>query len=165
MILFNTKLAFRNLTKNKAYSFLIIGGFAIGFSACMLIGLFYHNETSVNNDFANHERIYRLYDVTKNRCNINWDLYPVLINDLADVDDACPIDYETGSTLTVKNNLTHANTGISHLLTTTNNFFSIFSVDIEESLAGSPFADKESIAISKDVAKNLFGAQNPLENR
>ncbi|MDD4192668.1 MAG: hypothetical protein PHI28_15140, partial [Mangrovibacterium sp.] len=61
----NLKLAFRNLTKNKAYSFLIIGGFAIGFAACLLIGLFYNSEHIVNNGFAQYKQIYRLYDKSK----------------------------------------------------------------------------------------------------
>jgi putative ABC transport system permease protein len=162
MFFFNTRLAFRSLTKNKVYSFLIIGGFAIGFSVCILIGLFYQNEISVNKDFANHARIYRLIDVTKNRCNINWDLFPILVSDYAEVEDACPLDYETGTTFTIKNELTHNNAGFSHLLTTTNGFFSIFSVDMEESLSDKPFDGNESIVISKEVAQNLFGSQNPL---
>ena len=162
MIRLNLKLAFRNLTKNKVYSLLIIGGFAIGFAAFILIGLFYHNETSVNKDFANHKLIYRIYDVKMNRCNLNWDLFPVLANDYAEVENACPLDYSSGMSFTVKNEQTHANTEIEYLLTTTNNFFSIFSVEIEESLTGIPFSDKESVVISKTVAQKLFGTQNPL---
>jgi putative ABC transport system permease protein len=162
MIRFNLKLAIRNLAKNKVYSFLIIGGFAIGFAACTLIGLFYHTETSVNKNFANHEQIYRLYDVKMNRCNLNWDLFPVLKNDYAEVEDVCPLDYQTGMFLTVKNERTHTNVEIQHLLTTTNNFFSIFSVDMVESLSGKPFDGKESIVISKEIAKKLFGKQSPL---
>lgn len=162
MILFNLKLAIRNLAKNKIYSILIIGGFAIGFAAFTLIGLFYHTETSVNKNFTNHNKIYRIYDVKMNRCNLNWDLFPVLENDYAGVEDACPLDYATGMLFTVKNDHAHTNTEIQHLLTTTNNFFSIFSVNIEESMAGKPFADKESVVISRSVAQKLFGEQNPL---
>jgi len=162
MTRFNLKLAIRNLAKNKVYSFLIIGGFAIGFAACILIGLFYQTETSVNKNFENHGQIYRLYDVKMNRCNLNWDLFPVLKNDYADIEDACPLDYQTGMLLTVKNDQAHTNAEIQHLLTTTNNFFSIFSVDMVESLSGKPFDGKESIVISKSIAKKLFGSQNPL---
>lgn len=162
MIRFNLKLAIRNLAKNKVYSFLIIGGFAIGFAACILIGLFYHTETSVNKNFANHEQIYRIYDVKMNRCNLNWDIYPVLSQDYAEVEDACPLEYSTGIKLTVKNEVAHTDTEIRHLLSTTNNFFSIFSVDIIESLSAKPFDGKESIVISESVAKKLFGTQNPL---
>ncbi len=162
MVLFNVKLALRNLLKNKVYSFLIIGGFAIGFAVVVLIGLFYRCETTVNSDFANHKRIYRLYDVKKNLCNLNWDLNPVIRSEYAEVENACPVDYATGTTFIAKNDLTHANTEIQHLLTTTNSFFSIFSVEMEESLTGSPFRDKESVVISRSVANRLFGTQNPL---
>ena len=163
MIRFNLKLAIRNLAKNKVYSFLIIGGFAIGFAACILIGLFYHTETSVNKNFANHEQIYRIYDVKMNRCNLNWDLYPVLSQDYAEVEDACPLEYSTGIKLTVKNEVAHTDTEIRHLLSTTNNFFSIFSVDMIESLSANPFDGKESIVISESVAKKLFGTQNDAQ--
>ena len=126
MILFNLKLAIRNLVKNRIYSLLIIGGFAIGFAAFILIGLFYRTETSVNNNFPNHKQIYRIYDVKMNRCNLNWDLFPVLRNDYAGVEDACPVDYATGLLFTVKNDQAHTHTEIGHLVCTTNSFFTIF---------------------------------------
>jgi putative ABC transport system permease protein len=162
MIYHNLILAFRNLIKNKIYSLLIIAGFAIGFAACILIGLFYHTETTVNKDFANHKQIYRIYDVKKNRCNMNWDLFPLLSSSYAAVEDACPLDYQDREHLTIKNELTHSNAEFSHLLSTTNNFFSIFSVEIVESLSGKPFDGKESVSISSPLAKLLFGAQNPI---
>jgi putative ABC transport system permease protein len=162
MIRYNLKLATRNLLKNKLYSALILGGFSIGFAACILIGLYYHTETTVNNDFANHKQIFRIYDVKKNRCNLNWDIYPILSQNYAEVEDACPLEYESGMKLTVKNEQTHTYTEIQHLLATTNNFFSIFSLEMLESLTNQPFEGKESIVISKSVAKKLFGTQNPL---
>ncbi|MEL7588518.1 MAG: ABC transporter permease [Prolixibacteraceae bacterium] len=162
MILFNLKLAIRNLIKNRIYSLLIIGGFAIGFAAFILIGLFYHTETSVNKNFTNHNRIYRIYDAKVNRCNLNWDLFPVLKNDYAEVENACPLDYATELLFTVKNDQAHTHTEIRHLVSTTNSFFSIFSVNMIESLAEKPFADKESVVISRPVAQRLFGKQNPI---
>ena len=159
---FNLKLAIRNLAKNKVYSFLIIGGFAIGFAACILIGLYYQTETSVNKNFANHRQIYRLYDVKMNRCNLNWDLYPVLTSDYSAVENACPLDYSSGIPFTVKNEQAHTYTEIEYLLATTNNFFPIFSVEMTESMGVKPFEGKESVVISKQVAQKLFGSQNPL---
>ena len=158
----NIKLAIRNLLRNKVYSFLIIGGFAIGFAACILIGLFYHTETTVNKDFVNHKQIFRLYDVKKNRCNINWDLHPILVTDYAAVENACPLDYNISDELTIKDEQTNVTAGFTHLLTTTEPFFSIFSVDLTESLSGKPFAGRESVAVSTRLAKSLFGTQNPL---
>jgi putative ABC transport system permease protein len=162
MLFLNLKLAFRNLLKNKVYSFLIIGGFAIGLAACILIGLFYHAETTVNKGFANHQRIYRVYDVKKNRCNLNWDLFPVLITDYGSVENACPLDFENREQLTVKNEETRESIEIKYILGTTNNFFQIFSVKIVESLSRNPLEGLESISISDKVAKALFGDESPL---
>ncbi|HEY4787898.1 MAG TPA: ABC transporter permease, partial [Bacteroidales bacterium] len=162
MIQFNLKLAIRNLAKNKIYSFLIIGSFAIGFAACILIGLFYYTETTVNKDFVNHKQIYRLYDVKKNMCNLNWDMFPILKQDYAVVKDACPLDYATGKKFIIKNEADHTYAEIKHLLTTTNNFFSMFSVDLAETSGSKPFEGKESMLLSKAVARKLFGSQNPL---
>ncbi|MCY1719266.1 ABC transporter permease [Prolixibacteraceae bacterium Z1-6] len=162
MILFNLKLAIRNLLKNRIYSVLIVGGFAIGFATVILIGLYYHNETTVNNDFPNHKNIYRIYDVKMNRCNLNWDLFPVLTNDYASVENACPLDYSCGMKFPVKNDLAQTSTEVEYLLSTTNNFFSLFSVEMEESVSSEPFKDKESVVISREVAQALFGKENPL---
>jgi len=162
MFYLNLAIAFRSLIKNKVYSFIIIGGFAIGFASCILIGLFYHAETTVNNDFANHKQIYRIYDVNKNRCNINWDLHPILVTDYAAIENACPLDYNISTDLTIRDEQTNTIAGFTYLLTTTENFFSIFSVDLAESLSGKAFAGRESIAVSCTLARSLFGTENPL---
>lgn len=162
MIYLSIKLAFRNLVRNKVYSFLIIGGFAIGFAACILIGLFYHTETTVNKGFSNYEQIYRLYDVKVNRSNMNWDLYPVLTGEYAAVEDACPLDYEDREQLPLKDEQTQKAVFVRYLVGSTNNFFSVFSVDLAESVSGKAFEGKESISISVEAAKSLFGDRNPL---
>jgi putative ABC transport system permease protein len=164
MLFLNLKLAFRNLVKNKVYSFLIIGGFAIGFAACILIALFYHRETTVNHEFANHQRIYRIYDVKKNRCNLNWDLFTRLVSDYAAVESACPLDYQDSERehLTIKDENTNKSAEFKYMVATTSDFFSLFSVKILQSLSGSPFDGKESIAVSSQMARSLFGEENPL---
>ena len=51
------KIAFRNLTKNKAYSLINIGGLAIGMAVAMLIGLWIWDELSYNQSFQHYDRI------------------------------------------------------------------------------------------------------------
>ena len=51
------KIAFRNLSKNKIYSIINIGGLAVGMSVAMLIGLWMYDELSFDKNFENHERI------------------------------------------------------------------------------------------------------------
>ena len=54
------KVAWRQLTKNKAYSSLNIGGLAIGMMVAMLIGLWVWDEVTFNRYHKNYERIARV---------------------------------------------------------------------------------------------------------
>ncbi|MDB5241033.1 MAG: FtsX-like permease family protein [Spirosoma sp.] len=51
------KIAWRNLIKNKVYSFINIGGLAIGMAVAMLIGLWIYDELSFNKYHQNYSRI------------------------------------------------------------------------------------------------------------
>ncbi|MEZ0610915.1 ABC transporter permease [Fibrella sp. WM1] len=54
------KIAWRNLTRNKGYSAINIGGLAVGMAVAMLIGLWVWDELSFNQSFANYDRIARV---------------------------------------------------------------------------------------------------------
>jgi putative ABC transport system permease protein len=51
------KIAFRNLVKNKVYSFINIGGLAVGMAIAMLIGLWVYDELSFNKYHKNYDRV------------------------------------------------------------------------------------------------------------
>ena len=51
------KIAFRNLVRNKVYSFINIGGLAVGMAVAMLIGLWIYDETSFDKYNTNYEQI------------------------------------------------------------------------------------------------------------
>jgi ABC-type antimicrobial peptide transport system permease subunit len=51
------KIAFRNLVRNKVYSFINIGGLAVGMAVAMLIGLWIWDELSFNKYHKNYDRI------------------------------------------------------------------------------------------------------------
>jgi hypothetical protein len=65
------KIAFRNLLRNKAFSFINIAGLAIGMASAMLILLWIQNEMSHDNF---HEKIGRLYTMN-NRDKFNGELW------------------------------------------------------------------------------------------
>ncbi|MDR3711924.1 MAG: ABC transporter permease [Puia sp.] len=54
------KIAARQLMKQKMYSAIKIGGFALGIAACLLIALFIRDELSYDRSYPNADRIYRL---------------------------------------------------------------------------------------------------------
>src|ERR1700733_3800132 len=54
------KIAFRQFRKQKMYSAIKIGGFAMSIAACLLIALFIKDELSYDKTFPNGDRIYRI---------------------------------------------------------------------------------------------------------
>ena len=52
--------AIRNLARNKVFSFINIGGLAIGLAACWLIMLYVQDELNYDRYHANANRIYRI---------------------------------------------------------------------------------------------------------
>ena len=62
----NLKIGYRNLLKDKSYSLLKIGGFAIGIAAFLLLSLFVRDELSFDQHYQNKDRVYRLLNVTTN---------------------------------------------------------------------------------------------------
>jgi ABC-type antimicrobial peptide transport system permease subunit len=53
------KIALRNLLRNKVYSFINIGGLAVGMAVAMLIGLWIYDELSFNKYHQNYDKIGR----------------------------------------------------------------------------------------------------------
>ncbi|WP_020606330.1 ABC transporter permease [Spirosoma spitsbergense] len=51
------KIAWRNLSRNKVYSFINIGGLAVGMAVAVLIGLWVHDELTFDHYHKNHDRI------------------------------------------------------------------------------------------------------------
>ena len=54
------KIGWRNLSRQKMYSSIKIGGFALGIATCLLIALFIRDEASYDRHYANTERIFRV---------------------------------------------------------------------------------------------------------
>jgi putative ABC transport system permease protein len=51
------KIAWRNLVKNKVYSFINIAGLATGMAVAMIIGMWIYDETSANRHFKNYQTL------------------------------------------------------------------------------------------------------------
>ena len=59
MFQLNLKIAWRNLWKNKGYTFINVIGLSIGMASCILIFLFIRYQLSFDEDFKNENRIFR----------------------------------------------------------------------------------------------------------
>lgn len=66
MLQHNIKITWRTLVKDKMYSSIKIGGFAVGIAICLLIGLFVRDELSIDKQYKNSGNIYRVLNATTN---------------------------------------------------------------------------------------------------
>jgi putative ABC transport system permease protein len=55
-------IAWRNMSRQKMYSGITIGGFALGLATCMVIFLFIRNELSFDKHYLAGDRIFRMYN-------------------------------------------------------------------------------------------------------
>src|SRR5678815_3993371 len=60
MIKNNFKIDWRTLLKQRMYSVIKIGGFALSIAACLLIALYIKDELSYDKNWKNADRIYRI---------------------------------------------------------------------------------------------------------
>lgn len=74
------KIGWRNLLRNKGYSFINIGGLAIGMAVAILNGLWVWDELSVNRNYDNYDRIAQIAETGTDedgRWNGNTMTYPL----------------------------------------------------------------------------------------
>lgn len=79
------KIALRSMSKQKMYTGIKIGGFAIGLATCMLIALFIRHELSYDKFYVNGARTFRLYNHYEGTDGGKWTSFPApMINVLRD---------------------------------------------------------------------------------
>ncbi len=164
MSFYNLKIAFRYLIKNKIYATLIIGGFSIGFAVFMLIMFFYFTEKQVNKGFEHHVDIIRLYDSKENTFDLHYDFATVLQSNYAEISGVCPMNYNKGLDLTAKDESNSSSVKVHDILSTTNSFATVFSVNLVQSLAGHLFEGTEAMSVSRSMAEKLFPSGDVLGN-
>jgi putative ABC transport system permease protein len=162
------KIAWRNLTRNKGYSVINIGGLAVGIAVAMLIGLWVYDEVGYNHSFKNFQHIAqvsRIYTEPLNRETNNSVYLPqpmakVLRNNYGHLfKHVIKTQGERDFDLKIGNNtVTKKGEFIE------NGIIDMFSLKMlrggKESLN-----DQQSIIISESTAKALFGSVNPINQQ
>jgi putative ABC transport system permease protein len=69
------KIGWRNLSRQKLYSSIKIGGLALGIAACFLISLYIRDELSYDLHYANGHRIYRVVGVFEDNGQVFQDIW------------------------------------------------------------------------------------------
>jgi putative ABC transport system permease protein len=157
------KIAWRNLVKNKAHSFINIAGLSVGMAVAMIIGLWIWDEMTYNKDNPNYERIAQVFqNNTMNTSVETWSSMPLPMG--AELRKTYGSDFKhvVMSSWTESNFLTIGDKKV----TKEGNFMEPDATDLLNlhMLRGTRGGLKEtfSILISASTAKALFGDADPM---
>jgi len=158
------KTAFRNLLRNKVYSFINIAGLSLGLACAMLIILYLKDEMSYDRFHTNVNSIFRVVlgqtgpDADKGRKMGITGFFqgPKFTAKIPEIKSFVRVfggyeDIKTG-------------TGVKgqQLLFADSNFFSVFSFPLLSGNSKTALSQPNSIVLSEDVAKRQFGAEEAL---
>jgi len=157
------KIAFRNLKKNKVFSFINILGLAIGLTCFMLIAAFVYNELEYDRYPANAENIYRVQLSTIGNGDVA--VYP-------DVDVAVGEGMKTAfPEIKASTRLSRASTEFvkynnrqfkeEHIAFVDSNFLQVFSIPLVDGNMATALTEPNSMVISESFAHKYFGHEEP----
>ena len=159
------KTAWRNLLKNKFYSLINIAGLTVGLAIGILILLWVQDELSFNSFHKNTPDIYRLelFGGTGSSRQIFTvgvaPIGPLAKQQLPDVlDQVRIIDNNDYSLYKYQDKVF----GDENAVYADPSFFSIFDFHLINGNPAKPFADDNSVVITKSTAEKYFGQMNPI---
>jgi putative ABC transport system permease protein len=157
------KIAWRNLTKNRLYGFINIGGLAVGMAVSFMLLIYVYNEFSFDKFNANNDSLYRVYKNQPSNGDLTTgsstpvQLGAVMARDIPGIDKYARtngggdnlINYQGKS---LKLNVMGADPALLDMFT-----FDFISGNKQTALA-----DQSSIVLTESGAKAIFGAANPI---
>lgn len=159
------KIAWRNLLKNKAFSFLNISGLAIGMASALLIFLWVQNEVSYDQFHKNKDYIYEAWNRGVSDAVVQcWDNTPNILGptlkkgypEIADVARTI-----SGSFVTAVGDRKFS----SAYLIVDPSFLTMFSFPLKQGNPNNALNDIYSIVITEKMATRLFGKDDPMNKQ
>ncbi|HYC27255.1 MAG TPA: ABC transporter permease, partial [Chitinophagaceae bacterium] len=153
------KIAWRNLQKNKVFSFINILGLALGIGCSLLIMLWVQDERSIDAFHKNRDYLYSIYERQYYDGQISTAhqspglLYAEMKKALPEVKYAAPYAWNGLSTFQVGDKIIKEDGNFSNT-----DFFKMFSFPLLEGNVNSLLSNPDDIAISRKMAADLFGS-------
>ena len=158
------KIAFRNLLKYKAYSFINIFGLAVGITACIMILLYVNDELSYDKYNLKAKQIYRVCSraVVQGR-ELNMAVSPAplgaaFVSDFPEVIQYARLMPNANMLIRYKNNVFNE----TRFFWADSTIFNIFTMPF---ILGDPktaLNQPNTVVLTESLAKKYFGNENPL---
>ena len=156
--------AFRNLKRNRTYSFLNIFGLATGMAACIVILLFVCYENSW--DGMHHRNLYRLNDVekftstgiTQKTAGTMFPMGPTLKDEFPEVVNYSRVDGKSQYEMSYGDKRVF----FQQTLFVDSSFLGMFDFPLLEGDRQSVLQKPNSVVLTQSAARKLFGAADPI---
>lgn len=153
------KTAWRNLRKNKVFSFINVFGLAVGLACCMFIAAYLYSELTYDTYPVNSKQLYRIGIHSLGNGNVSdFPFVDVAVGQ--GIKDAYPqvLDFtrfeNNGPAFVSYNNSQFKE---SKLAVADANFLQMFSIPFLQGDAKTALTEPRSIVITEDLAKKYFG--------
>jgi len=159
-LLFQLKLSFRHILRNKIFSLINILGLSIGLSTCLLLFLFINNELSYDSEVPDSDRIYRIKTTLNEQST--WArgflcLYEAGKNDIPEVEATTHFRFMDEMRVDINNDTQNED----NILFAETNFLEFFGLDLIEGDRNS-LLKPNIVLLSEDIAKKYFGNKSPI---
>lgn len=166
------KIAWRNLVKNKVFSFINILGLTVGLTSCMLITLYILNEISYDRYHKNGNNIYQVGTTfiqqgkEENMPNTPAPMARAMQMDFPEIEMTTRMmglfaEDKTLMQYNVKNGETKSFYETKGYLADST-FFRMFTYKFIEGNAATALNNPNSVVLSEEIAKKIFGSQPAL---
>lgn len=132
-------IAFRNLLRNKSYTFINVAGLALGITTCIIIFLIIKREVSFDQAFANSKNIYRIVRETTDASGVEkttvtpYPLAEALRNDFPDL-ISTQFHFQEEVLMTIEEEKSR----VTNIMFADPSFFEVFDIEV---LSGNPRKD------------------------
>ena len=157
------KIAFRNLWKNKGFTFINITGLAIGMASAMLLLLWIYDEVSYDKFHPKKDRIYEAWNRAEFSGDLHcWNTTPKVLartmeHDFPEVQVAVRVNWPSNFLFSV---------GEKRLMVQGNmvdsSFLDMFSFPLIKGNPHTVLNDMHSIVLTEKLSRKLFGSEDPM---
>ncbi|MDB5135986.1 MAG: transporter permease [Mucilaginibacter sp.] len=159
-------VTYRNLVKNRTYTFINIIGLALGITAFIIISAYVHFEKSFDRMHTDAGKIYRVEsqfykggELTDNWATSTNGYGPAMKANMPEIASFTRINWNNSERVVRYREVKFRE---QHVCFADTNFFKFFSFHLVKGDAATVLKDVNTIAISESSAKKYFGSVNPM---
>lgn len=171
MFTINSKIALRNLSKHRLYSFINISGLALGIAACLVITQYVIFQMSFDKAFTNSDALYRVHMTRYQNGvdqgtdpNVGFGLGPAITTAAPEIENVSLIHFYYDGAIVNKttDSISSRPFQEKNILFVEPSFIDMFSLDFISGDPKTALDNPKSVIITESVMKKYFGeTKNP----